>query len=129
MTIAQKTVLIVEDNEKNMKLARDVLQHQGHATLEARSGEEGLQLAMRQRPDLILLDIQLPGMDGIAMLQRIREQPSLHAVPVMAVSASVMPEDRRHIDSSGFDAYMTKPIALKPFLAEVERLLKEGRAP
>ena len=129
MSIAKKTVLIVEDNEKNMKLARDVLQHQGHATLEARSGEEGLQLAMRQRPDLILLDIQLPGMDGIAMLQRIREQASLHAVPVMAVSASVMPEDQRHIDSSGFDAYMTKPIALKPFLAEVERLLKEGRAP
>ena len=129
MGIAKKTVLIVEDNEKNMKLARDVLQHLGHATLEARSGEEGLQLAMRQRPDLILLDIQLPGMDGIAMLQRIREQPSLHAVPVMAVSASVMPEDQRHIDSSGFDAYMTKPIALKPFLAEVERLLKEGRAP
>ncbi|HYP69274.1 MAG TPA: response regulator [Variovorax sp.] len=129
MSIAKKTVLIVEDNEKNMKLARDVLQHLGHATLEARSGEEGLQLAMRQRPDLILLDIQLPGMDGIAMLQRIREQPSLHAVPVMAVSASVMPEDQRHIDSSGFDAYMTKPIALKPFLAEVERLLKEGRAP
>lgn len=124
-----KTVLIVEDNEKNMKLARDVLQHQGHATLEARTGEEGLRLAIERRPDLILLDIQLPGMDGIAVLQRIRAEPSLDAVPVMAVSASVMPEDRRHIDDSGFDAYTTKPISLKPFLAEVERLLKEGRAP
>ena len=124
-----KTVLIVEDNEKNMKLARDVLQHQGHATLEARSGEEGLRLAIDHRPDLILLDIQLPGMDGIAVLRRIREQPSLDAVPVMAVSAPVMPEDPRHIDSPGFDAYMTKPVALKPFLAEVERLLANGRAP
>ena len=125
----KKTVLIVEDNEKNMKLTRDVLQHQGHATLAARTGEEGLELAIGHRPDLILLDIQLPGMDGVAVLQRIREQPSLDAVPVMAVSASVMPEDRRHIDSSGFDAYMTKPIALKPFLAEVARLLQEGRTP
>ena len=129
MTTSGKTVLIVEDNEKNMKLARDVLQHQGHATLEARTGEEGLQLAVENRPDLILLDIQLPGMDGIALLQRLREHRSLDAVPVLAVSASVMPEDRRHIVSSGFDAYMTKPISLKPFLAEVERLLKEGRAP
>jgi len=123
-----KTVLIVEDNEKNMKLARDVLQHQGHATLEARTGEEGLALAIDKRPDLILLDIQLPGMDGIAVLRLIREQRSLDAVPVLAVSASVMPEDRRHIDSSGFDGYLTKPISLKPFLAEVERLLEEGRA-
>ncbi|SFL93820.1 response regulator [Variovorax sp. OV329] len=129
MTTSGKTVLIVEDNEKNMKLARDVLQHQGHATLEARTGEEGLQLAVENRPDLILLDIQLPGMDGIALLQRLREHRSLDAVPVLAVSASVMPEDRTHIVSSGFDAYMTKPISLKPFLAEVERLLKEGRAP
>lgn len=128
MTATTKTVLIVEDNEKNMKLARDVLQHQGHATLEARTGGEGLRLAVEQRPDLILLDIQLPDMDGIAVLRRIREHPELDAVPVMAVSASVMPEDRRHIDSSGFDAYLIKPISLKPFLAEVERLLKEGRA-
>jgi two-component system cell cycle response regulator DivK len=122
-----KTVLIVEDNDKNMKLARDVLQHEGYATLEARTGEQGLQLAVEKLPDLIMMDIQLPDIDGIEVLQRIRTYPALDAVPVFAVSASVMPEDRRHIDSSGFDAYLTKPIALKPFLAEVERLLKEGR--
>ena len=122
------TILIVEDNEKNMKLVRDVLRHQGHATLEARTGEEGLQLAALHTPDLILLDIQLPGMDGIATLQQIRTVASLDAVPVIAVSASVMPEDQRSIGASGFDAYLTKPISLKPFLALVERLLHEGRA-
>jgi len=123
-----KTILIVEDNEKNMKLARDILQHQGHATLEARTGEEGLQLATRHKPDLIVMDIHLPNMDGITLLQLIRANPALDAVPVLAVSASVMPEDQRHIDSSGFDGYLTKPISLKPFLAGIERLLKEGRA-
>ena len=124
------TILIVEDNEKNMKLVRDVLQHQGHATLEARSGEQGVQLAIEQRPDLILMDIQLQGtIDGVAALRAIRAHAALDAVPVIAVSASVMPEDQRHIGNSGFDAYLTKPISLKPFLALVERLLKEGRAP
>ena len=122
-----KTVLIVEDNDKNMKLARDVLRHQGYATLEARTGEQALQLAVDKLPDLVMMDIQLPDIGGIEVLQRIRTHAALDAVPVLAVSASVMPEDRRHIDSSGFDAYLTKPIALKPFLAEVERLLKEGR--
>jgi two-component system cell cycle response regulator DivK len=122
------TILIVEDNEKNMKLARDVLQHQGHATLEARTGEQGVQLAVAHRPDLILMDIQLQGMNGITALRAIREHAALDAVPVIAVSASVMPEDQRHIGSSGFDAYLTKPISLRPFLAVVERLLKEGRA-
>ena len=122
-------ILIVEDNEKNMKLLRDVLAHHGHATLEARTGEQGVQLAIEQHPDLILMDIQLQGMDGIAALQAIRAHAALAAVPVIAVSASVMPEDQRHIGSSGFDAYLTKPISLRPFLAVVERLLKEGRAP
>ncbi|RZL91516.1 MAG: response regulator [Variovorax sp.] len=122
------TILIVEDNDKNMKLLRDILQHQGHATLEATSGEDGVRLAIGHLPDLILLDIQLTGMDGIASLQRIREQPALDAVPVVAVSASVMPDDQRSIMSSGFDAYLTKPISLRPFLAVVEQFLKEGRS-
>ena len=121
------TILIVEDNEKNMKLVRDVLRHQGYATLEAGTGELGVQLAVQHTPDLILLDIQLPGMDGIATLRQLRTVASLNAVPVVAVSASVMPEDQRHIGASGFDAYITKPISLKPFLALVERLLTEGR--
>jgi two-component system cell cycle response regulator DivK len=121
------TILIVEDNEKNMKLVRDILEHKGHATLEARTGEEGVRLAISNQPDLILMDVQLPGMDGIAALRRIREEPALDAIPVIAVSASVMPDDQRHIVSSGFDASLGKPISLKPFLATVERFLKDGR--
>jgi two-component system, cell cycle response regulator DivK len=122
------TILIVEDNEKNMKLVRDIVRHKGHATLEALTGEDGVRLAIEQRPDLILMDIQLPGIDGIEALRRIRAQPALDAVPVIAVSASVMPDDQRHIVGSGFDAFVPKPISLKPFVAVVERFLKEGRA-
>ena len=122
------TILIVEDNDKNMKLVRDILQHKGHATLEAATGEEGVQLAIDRRPDLVLMDIQLPGIDGIEALRRIRAQPALDAMPVMAISASVMPDDQRHIVSSGFDAFLPKPISLKPFVATVERLLKDGRS-
>ena len=122
------SILIVEDNEKNMKLVRDILQHKGHATLEATTGEEGVQLALARRPDLILMDIRLPGIDGIEALRRIREDGALDAVPVVAISASVMPDDQRHIVASGFDAFLTKPISLKPFLATVERFLKDGRA-
>ena len=122
------SILIVEDNEKNMKLVRDILQHKGHATLEATTGEEGVELALARRPDLILMDIQLPGIDGIEALRRIREDAMLDAVPVIAISASVMPDDQRHIVASGFDAFLTKPISLKPFLATVERFLKNGRA-
>ncbi len=121
-------ILIVEDNEKNMKLVRDILRHQGHTTLEATTGEDGVRLALEGRPDLILMDIQLPGIDGIEALRRIRADGAFEAVPVIAISASVMPEDHRHIVASGFDAFLTKPISVKPFLATVERFLKDGRA-
>ena len=120
-------ILIVEDNDKNMKLVRDIVRHKGHSTLEATTGEAGVQLATLHRPDLILMDIQLPGIDGIEALRRIRAQPALADVPVIAVSASVMPDDQRHIVSSGFDAFVPKPISLKPFVAVVERFLKDGR--
>jgi two-component system cell cycle response regulator DivK len=119
------TILIVEDNDKNMKLMRDVLQHAGHTTLEAQTGEAGVQLAIDHPPDLILMDVQLPGMSGIAALQKIRAHPVLQAIPVIAVSASVMPEDHRSIVNSGFDAFMTKPIALKTLRATVDRFLKQ----
>ena len=121
------TILIVEDNEKNMKLVRDILQHKGHQTLEAVTGNEGVRLAREKQPDLILMDIQLPDIDGIEALAQIRTMRALDAVPVVAVSASVMPEDQHKIVSSGFDAYLTKPISLKPFIATVERFLKDGR--
>jgi two-component system cell cycle response regulator DivK len=121
------TVLIVEDNEKNMKLVRDILRHQGHATLEAVTGTEGVRLALAERPDLVLMDIQLPDIDGIEALARIRADAALDAVPVLAVSASVMPDDQQKIISSGFDAFITKPINLKQFQETVKRFLAGGR--
>jgi two-component system cell cycle response regulator DivK len=123
-----RTILIVEDNEKNMKLVRDILRHQGHATLEAVNGLDGVRLAEEEHPDLVLMDIQLPDIDGIEALRRIRLERALDALPVIAVSASVMPDDQQKIVTSGFDAFVTKPINLKQFLATVQRLLAEGRA-
>jgi two-component system, cell cycle response regulator DivK len=123
-----KTILIVEDNEKNMKLVRDILRHTGYATIEAQTGGEGVRLAGERRPDLILMDIQLPDIDGIEALRRIREDAALDDVAVIAVSASVMPDDKQKIASSGFDAFVSKPINLKQFLQTVERFLTGGRA-
>ena len=123
------TILIVEDNEKNMKLVRDILRHHGHATLEAATGEDGVRLAMQERPDLILMDIQLPDIDGIAALRRIRAVPALDATPVLAVSASVMPDDQQKIVNSGFDEFITKPIEIRQFQETVKRFLAQGRRP
>ncbi len=122
-----KTILIVEDNEKNMKLVRDILRHNGHATIEAPTGGEGVRLASEKKPDLILMDIQLPDIDGIEALRRIRADRALDAVAVIAVSASVMPDDQQKIVTSGFDAFVTKPINLKQFLDTVKRFLADGR--
>ena len=121
------TILIVEDNEKNMKLVRDILQHQGHTTLEAVTGGDGVRLALEQRPDLVLMDIQLPDIDGITALRQIRAEPLLDAMPVLAVSASVMPDEQQKIVTSGFDAFITKPINLKQFLDTVKQFLTHGR--
>jgi two-component system cell cycle response regulator DivK len=122
------TILIVEDNEKNMKLVRDILRHNKYTTLEATSGLDGVRIACESRPDLVLMDIQLPDIDGIEALRRIRQDATLDRLPVIAVSASVMPDDQQKIVNSGFDAFVTKPINLKQFLATVQRLLTEGRA-
>jgi two-component system cell cycle response regulator DivK len=127
MTRTSSTVLIVEDNDKNMKLVRDILRHEGYTTLEAATGREGLRLATEARPDLVLMDIQLPDIDGIAVLREIRRNGALDAVPVLAVSASVMPDEQQKIVSSGFDAFITKPIQLQQFRETVQRMLKEGR--
>ncbi len=119
-------ILIVEDNDKNLKLVRDVLEVKGHATLAAGTGEEGVELARRHRPDLVLMDIQLPGISGVEALARLRGDPATAAIPVAAVTASVMQQDRSAITAAGFDAYIGKPIDLKSFLAEVRRLLDGG---
>ncbi len=117
-------ILIVEDNEKNLKLVRDVLQVKGHATLEAGTAEEGIRLAGEERPDLILMDIHLPGMNGIAALRVLRGDPTTAAIPVIAVTASVMQDDRRMITEAGFNAYVGKPINLREFLEAVRVALE-----
>ena len=122
------TILIVEDNEKNMKLVRDILQHRGHQTIEAVTGTDGVRLARERQPNLVLMDIQLPDIDGIEALRRIRADASLDNVPVVAVSAAVMPDEQQKIVRSGFDAFITKPITLKPFVETVDRFLKQGRS-
>ena len=120
-------ILIVEDNDKNMKLVRDVLQVKGYATLEAGTAEDGIRLASEHTPDLVLMDIQLPGMNGIDALGVLRGDPATAAIPVIAVTASVMQQDRKLITEAGFDAYIGKPINLKEFLDTVRNILEAKR--
>ena len=96
-------ILIVEDNDKNMKLVRDVLQVDGYTTLEAVTGEDGVALAQQRKPDLILMDIQLPGINGIEALRILRADQATAAIPIIAVTASVMQQDRKMITEAGFD--------------------------
>jgi len=117
-------VLIIEDNEKNMKLARDVLQVKGYETVEAVTGEEGVKLALQRRPDLVLMDIQLPGINGIDAFRQIRADPKTAHIPIVALTASVTPTDRSQITAAGFDAFIGKPINLKEFLDTVKRLIE-----
>jgi two-component system cell cycle response regulator DivK len=116
-------ILIVEDNEKNLKLVRDVLQVKGYRTLDTTTAEEGIKVAVEKKPDLILMDIQLPGMNGIEALKVLRADPATSAIPVIAVTASVMQQDRTLITEAGFDAYVSKPISIKEFLEAVNKTL------
>ncbi len=120
-------ILIVEDNEKNMKLARDVLQAKGYQTLEAVTGEDGVRLALEHKPDMVLMDIQLPDINGIEAFTRIRANADTARVPVVAFTASVTPMDRSRITDAGFDGFIGKPINLKEFLDTVRKTV-EGKA-
>ena len=121
--MAGELILIVEDNEKNRRLVRDVLQFKGYQTIETETGEEGVELARTRQPALVLMDIQLPGIDGITALKRLREDPSTRAIRVMAVTASAMTQDRQTILAAGFDGYQSKPINVKAFLEAVQEML------
>jgi two-component system cell cycle response regulator DivK len=121
--MAGSLILIIEDNDKNLKLVRDVLQFNGYETAEAMTAEDGLVLARSQHPALILLDIQLPGMDGFAALRQLRADPITKSTPVIAVTASAMEQDRQKILEAGFDGYMTKPIHVKQFTEEIRTVL------
>jgi len=121
--LANELILIIEDNEKNRKLVRDVLQVKGYKTIETETAEEGLKLALQQSPALILMDIQLPGMDGITALKQLRADPKTNGIAAIAITASAMTHNRQTMLAEGFDGYQTKPISVKEFLAEVQRVL------
>ena len=121
--MAGELILIIEDNEKNRKLVRDVLQVKGYQTIESETAEEGLKLAVEKSPALILMDIQLPGMDGITAMKQLKADPNTKHVPIIAITASAVTHNRTTMMAEGFDGYQTKPISLKDFLGEVERVL------
>ena len=113
--MAGELILIVEDNEKNLKLVRDVLQFKGYRTLEAETAHDAIALATEHLPDLILMDIQLPDMDGVTALGRLRAEPVTAALRVVALTAFAMRDDRERFLAAGFDGYMTKPIEVRQF--------------
>jgi two-component system cell cycle response regulator DivK len=125
--MANELILIVEDNEKNRKLVRDVLQVKGYQTIESETAEEGIKLALDKSPALILMDIQLPGIDGITALKQLRADPKTKNIPVIAITALAMTHNRKTMLAEGFDGYQTKPISLKEFLGEIERVLAARR--
>jgi two-component system, cell cycle response regulator DivK len=116
-------VLIVEDNPRNLKLVRDVLGHAGYQTLEAPTAEEGLALAASRHPDVILMDIQLPGMDGVEALARLRGESATADIPVAAVTAFAMKADRERLLAAGFDGYLEKPLNVRELPGQVRNLL------
>ena len=125
--MAGTLILIVEDNEKNRKLIRDVLQVKGYQTLETETAEEGHNLAVKNHPAIILMDIQLPGMDGITALKQLRADPITKTIPVIAITASAMSYNRQAMLAEGFDGYQSKPISVKDFLEEVRRVLNSDQ--
>ena len=125
--MANELILIVEDNDKNRKLVRDVLTFKGYEIIEAETGEEGVRLAQERRPRLVLMDIRLPGIDGIEALRQLRAEEATREIPIMAMTASVMTADRQKITDAGFDAFQSKPLKVSDFVAAVERLLEHHR--
>ena len=125
--MANELILVVEDDDKSRKLVRDLLTVKGYEIIEAETGEEGVDLAQKRGPNLILMDIRLPGIDGIQALGRLRAEVATREIPVMAITASVMTSDRQRVLDAGFSAFQSKPINVKDFLAAVEQLLERHR--
>ena len=121
--MANELILIIEDNEVNRVLVRDMLRFKGYATLEAQSAEDGIRVAREKKPALILMDFHLPKMNGIEAFQKLRADAETSSIPVIAVTASAMPEDRKKILEAGFDGMQTKPIHVVEFLSTVEKAL------
>jgi CheY-like chemotaxis protein len=119
-------ILVVEDNPLNLKLVRDVLDAAGYDVVSAMSGEEGLRVAAEQAPDLVLMDLQLPGIDGTETLLRLRQGGLAPGAPIVAVTAFAMAEDHAQAARAGFDAYVEKPISVRSLVLQVRQLL-DGR--
>lgn len=124
--MASELILIIEDNEKNRKLVRDVLQFKGYQTVESETAEEGIRLAREKKPALVLMDFHLPGMNGIEAFKVLRADTQTSSIPIVAVTASAMTEDRKKIIAAGFDGLQTKPINVKEFLDTVAQTLKKS---
>ena len=121
--MANELILIVEDNPKNLKLVRDTLQVKGYRTIEAGTGEEGVRLAREHHPALVLMDIQLPGISGVEAFRQLRADPATRAIPVVAVTASVMAQERQKVMAAGFDGFQGKPISVRELLETVRQIL------
>jgi two-component system cell cycle response regulator DivK len=121
--LSGERILVVEDNPKNLKLVRDVLRFAGYEVIEATCGEDGVRLAAREQPDLILMDLQLPGIDGTEALRQIRESVAGGAVPVVAVTAFAMNADRDRAYAAGFDGYVQKPLSVRGLQQQVHDFL------
>jgi len=120
-------ILVVEDNERNLKLLRDVLEFAGYDVRVARTAEDGISLAAREPPDLVLMDLQLPGIDGMEALRRLRESPRTADIPVVAVTAQAMKQDRERALAAGFNGYIEKPISVRAFPDQVRSFLTDGK--
>jgi two-component system cell cycle response regulator DivK len=118
-------ILVVEDNERNLKLLRDVLEYEGYDVRVARTGEDAVTVAIKEPPDLVLMDLQLPGIDGMEALRRLRESPRTVDVPVVAVTAQAMKQDRERALQAGFNGYLEKPISVRAFPDQVRRFISD----
>jgi two-component system, cell cycle response regulator DivK len=121
------TILVVEDNERNLKLLRDVLEYAGYDVRVARTGEDGVSQAASEPPDLVLMDLQLPGIDGLEALRRLRDSPRTADIPVVAVTAQAMKQDRERALEAGFNGYVEKPISVRAFPDQVRGFLSDGQ--
>ena len=122
-----RRILVIEDQEDNRRIVRDLLMATGYELLEATTGEEGLRLAETERPDLILMDIQLPGLDGYEVTRRLKETPSLKHIPIIAVTSYALSGDDRKAFAAGCDGYVTKPFSPRLLLAKIREYLPQSK--
>ena len=127
--MSEGRILVIEDNDRNLKLVRDVLQFAGYEVVEARTGEQGVELATGDPPDLVLMDLQLPGIDGTEALRRLRATPATAQVPVVALTAFAMKEDRERTEKAGFDGYVAKPLSVRALPQQVRAYLDGEGSP